>query len=153
MANRRITRDEAIEILKKGAYGVLSTASPDGTPYGVPMNYVYIEAENAIFFHCFIKGRKLENIRMNSRVSFAVVGRQEVLPDRFITHYESAVVSGTARIIEGDEEKRRWLRALCAGLAPEAVSRREEVIEKYLPAVSIIRMDIEEIRGKRNEDQ
>ena len=33
--DRSITNDEAITILNKAEYGVLSTVSPDGKPYGV----------------------------------------------------------------------------------------------------------------------
>lgn len=152
MPNRTIPYSEALEILKAGRYGVLSTVSADGEPYGVPVNYCYSEQENCIFFHCAKAGKKLDNIRVNGRVSFVVVGCEEVVPDRFITHYESAIVTGTARLVENEADIRARLVELCGKFAPTALSRREEVIERYLPAVAICEIKIESLTGKRNND-
>jgi len=41
--DRKITETEAFSILKKGEYGILSTTSPNGDPYGVPLNYCLID--------------------------------------------------------------------------------------------------------------
>jgi len=86
--------DEAdvIRLLEGQDYGVLSTASTDGYAYGVPLNYVYIN--NSIYFHCAVEGHKTDNITVNNKVSFCVVGEIEVLPDKFSTRYQSVIVFG-----------------------------------------------------------
>lgn len=152
MPNRAISTAEALELLKAGRYGVLSTSSAAGEPYGVPVNYCYSERENCIFFHCAKAGKKLDNIMANSRVSFVVIGREEVAPERFITHYESAVVTGRASIVTGEAEIVEKLLALCDRFAPGVVERRGEVIQKYLPAVAICKITVEAVTGKRNND-
>lgn len=38
-SDRAQSESTAVEILKKGSYGVLSTVGADGYPYGVPVNY------------------------------------------------------------------------------------------------------------------
>jgi len=48
--DRKISDEETFSILINGEYGVLSTVSNDGNPYGIPLNYCVIE--NEIFFHC-----------------------------------------------------------------------------------------------------
>lgn len=146
---RRIVDEEARALLKKQTYGVLSVVGEDGAPYGVPLNYFYAESENAIYFHCARSGRKIDAIGSESRVSFTVVGREEIDPLRFTTRYESVIAEGRASLVESDDEKRLRLRQLCDVLTPGA-ARRDEVIEAYLPRTAIVRIDIECISGKAN---
>ena len=106
---RKIRRDdratpasEAQQILQNGEYGVLSTVSADGQPYGVPVSYAYVG--NVIYFHCAPEGHKLDNLNGNHKVSFCVVGKTQVLPDKFATNYESVIVFGKAFEVTGDEK-------------------------------------------------
>ena len=46
--NRRMEELRAIEILKDSEYAVLSTSSKDNIPYGVAINYFYVEEENCL---------------------------------------------------------------------------------------------------------
>ena len=39
--DRGISHQEAVELLDKVEYGVLSTVDKNGQPYGVPLSYVY----------------------------------------------------------------------------------------------------------------
>lgn len=150
---RKMTQEDAYKILENGKYGVLSMAAKDGTPYGVPLNYFYIPEEHAIYFHCFIKGRKLDYLKENRRVSFVVIGQEEIIPEKFVTHYESIILTGCASFITEDEEKTRRLIQLCQALTPDSIERRDEVIKKQLAAVIIVKIEIEEITGKRNRDK
>lgn len=154
MAEQRgkMTQTQSKEILRQCTYGILSTCGEDGSPYGVPLNYFFREEENAIYFHCAKKGKKLDHIRKNDRVSFAVVAKEEIVQEQFTTHYQSVILEGRASIVEHDEEKKHLLRQLCEQLAPNAVERREEVIEKYLPAVCLVKIDIETLSGKNNRE-
>jgi nitroimidazol reductase NimA-like FMN-containing flavoprotein (pyridoxamine 5'-phosphate oxidase superfamily) len=90
--DRAITEEEAIALLNKAEYGVLSTVTENGKPYGVPLNFCIID--HRIYFHCAIEGQKIENIKQNESVSFCAVGNTEILPDKFGTKYESVIVSG-----------------------------------------------------------
>ena len=113
---REMTGPEARELLERGEYGVLSTRGADGAPYGIPLNYCIING--AIYFHCAVEGHKLENIAVDGRVSFCVVGKTEVLPEQFATRYESAIISGTATEVY-DEEKQLALEGLLAKYSAE----------------------------------
>lgn len=70
--DRAISSEEAMELLVRGEYGVLSLCDQDGQPYGVPLSYCVID--DGIYFHAATEGRKLDCIAENSKVSFAVVG-------------------------------------------------------------------------------
>lgn len=151
--NRTMSQEDAYKILGNGTYGVLSMSSKDGIPYGIPVNYFYVPEENAIFFHCFIKGRKLDYLTENNRVSFTVVGSEKIIQERLITHYDSVVLSGTASLITENEEKTRRLEQLCRILTPAMFGKTDAVIKQHLPAVTIVRIDILELTGKRNRDE
>jgi len=149
---RRMPDVDAKALLEAGTYGVLSTVDADGAPYGVPLNYVYLETENALFFHCAMKGLKTECIGHESRVCFTVVGRSEIDAARFTTRYSSVIVRGRASLVEGDDDKRLRLRQLCDALTP-GEPRRDKVIETWLPRVAIVRVDIESLSGKMNRGE
>ncbi|MDF2839594.1 MAG: transporter, partial [Clostridia bacterium] len=69
--DRQVSQDEALDILKKGEYGILSTSDAQNIPYGVPMSYAY--ADKYIYLHGATVGQKLDNIKANPKVSFCVV--------------------------------------------------------------------------------
>ncbi len=105
--NRRMEELRAIEILKDSEYAVLSTSSKDNIPYGVAINYFYVEEENCLYFHTKKIGTKIDNIKNNPNVSLFILGNQKVIPDRYITHYESVIVTGKASIILDEDEIRK----------------------------------------------
>ncbi len=146
----KLSDSAALEILKNGTYGVLSTAAPDGTPYGIPLNYVYVPEDSALYFHCAVKGRKMENLTANGRVSFAVVGNEQIAEAQLTTHFESVIVTGTASLITDDTEKRAKLARLCEVLAPSAVERSNTILSGPLPPVAVVKIAIGEISGKKH---
>jgi len=148
--DRKLSYSDSAAILRQCKYGILSTSTLDGVPYGVPVNYFYVPDDNAIYFHCAIKGRKIDNIITNNNVSFVVVGKEMIIEDRFSTQYESVIVTGTASLITDNEEKRSKLVQLCEELTP-AAEGRDEFILKYLPSTTIVKITINDISGKKNQ--
>lgn len=143
--DREMTEAETRELLERGEHGVLSTVSVDGAPYGVPLSYCVID--NGIYFHCALKGHKLENIAADSRASFCVVGATQVLPDKFSTRYESVIVSG--RVTEVfDGEKQEGLEGLVAKYSAEFREAGERYIASDGPKTRVFRIDIDAFSGK-----
>jgi uncharacterized protein len=143
--DRQITNAEARSILENGEYGILSTASISNEPYGVPVSYCSIDG--CIYFHCAIEGTKINNIEANPKVSFCVVGKTEVLPDKFGTRYESCIVQGTATEAFG-EEKRLALEGIVRKYSADFVSEGLEYIEKLTDKSRVFKISIESISGK-----
>ena len=79
--DRLLDQPEATELLRRGEYGILCMQRPEGGGYGVPLNYVWDEAD-AIYIHCAPEGRKLHCLRECDRVTFCIVGKTQVLPAR-----------------------------------------------------------------------
>ncbi|MFA9380509.1 MAG: pyridoxamine 5'-phosphate oxidase family protein [Acetanaerobacterium sp.] len=147
---RMTSRGDALAILSQGEYGVLCTASDDGQPYGVPLNYCYDEKDNCVYFHCAQTGEKLKMLARNSKVSFVVVTRAEVVPEKVDTRYESVIVTGRAVLIEDEAELLHALVLLCERLAPDMAKKIAGM--NCMPNVAIIRLTVDEITGKRNNE-
>jgi nitroimidazol reductase NimA-like FMN-containing flavoprotein (pyridoxamine 5'-phosphate oxidase superfamily) len=143
--DRQITPIEAYSILETGVYGILSTLSPEGEPYGVPLNYCLIGEK--IYFHCALEGEKIDNMDSCSRVSFCVVGTAEILPDKFSIRYESCIAKGAASESFG-EEKRAALEGLVKKYSAEYTPEGMAYIEKLDDRTRVFKIAIDSITGK-----
>jgi nitroimidazol reductase NimA-like FMN-containing flavoprotein (pyridoxamine 5'-phosphate oxidase superfamily) len=143
--DRALSDEQAAEILRKGEYGILSTVSTDGQPYGVPVSFVY--DDNALYFHCAVEGHKLENLTSNPRVSFCVVGATEILPDKFATRYESAIVFGKASELSGDE-KHAGLTQILKKYSADFLEKGEKYIHSDIEKTRVFKIEIESLSGK-----
>lgn len=147
-ADRLLSDEEALDILKKGEYGILATVDEDSQPYGVPVSYV--TGEGCLYYHnTNAGGTKNDNILANKKVSFTVVGDTKVLPDKFGTLFESAIVYGEAELVTDEEEKltafREFLGKYCQGFLTEG----EEYIKNAGPKADMVKITIKKITGKR----
>jgi len=143
--DRSIDREEAVKLLEKGEYGVLSAVGENGYGYGVPLNYVY--HEGSIYFHCAAEGSKLDNIRSNNKVSFCVVGNIEPIPEKFSYRYESVIVFGCAQEVH-DEEKMEALAALIKKYFSDNMEKGMEYIQRDSSKAKVIKITIEHMTGK-----
>jgi nitroimidazol reductase NimA-like FMN-containing flavoprotein (pyridoxamine 5'-phosphate oxidase superfamily) len=144
--DKEIGNDEAIQLLTKYEYGVLSTIGNNGQPYGVPLNYVY--KNNCIYFHCARVGHKIDNIKNNPKVSFCAIGDTKVLPSKFGTEYESVVVFGMASEVQG-VERYNALLWLLEKYSPDFIDEGKAYIEQKDKATKVMKIEVEHISGKR----
>jgi uncharacterized protein len=142
---RAIPKEEAIALLNKAEYGVLSTVAEDGKPYGVPLNFCIID--HCIYFHCAVEGQKIDNIKTNKSVSFCAVGSTEILPDKFVTRYESVIVSGEVEEVF-DVNKQIALEGLLYKYSPEFIDKGLEYIEGFKNKARVFKININELSGK-----
>lgn len=145
--DRLLDQPEAKELLRRGEYGILCMQRPEGGGYGVPLNYVWDEAD-AIYIHCAPEGRKLHCLRECDRVTFCIVGKTQVLPARFTTFYESILLDCRARTGLTAEERRRALDHLIGKYSPEYKTIGRQYVEKSFHRTEIIRLDILSWSGK-----
>ncbi len=143
--DKQITLEEAQTLLTVSEHGIMSTVDSDGQPYGVPLNYVYIN--EAIYFHCALSGHKIDNIENNSKVSFCVVGDIKILPADFSTNFVSAVVFGVASEAL-EEERYDALLALLEKYSPDFLEEGRKYIEKLDKVTKVVKIDIQQISGK-----
>ncbi len=146
--DRAISQQEAMAVLQKAEYGILSIASLDGKPYGVPLNYCVIN--DAIYFHCADEGRKLDILSRNNSVSFCSIGATKVLPETFGMKYESAIVSGKAEEVTGNE-KQSALEGILKKYSSPFFNEGLEYIKTNIAKTRVYKIIIQSITGKARE--
>lgn len=145
-AKRKLSQEQAIELLRSGEFGVLSTVCDDGLPYGIPLNYA-VDGTYTVYFHGAKTGQKLDNLRTNNRACLTVVPTATVDEDGVTTRYESVMAFGTAAVVTDETEKRRALALLLEKFSP---STKETYIDKFIADTAVVRLEIEYISGKAN---
>lgn len=143
--DRLMTDAEALMLLEKGEYGILSTADADGQTYGTPVSYVFSGKD--IYLHSACTGTKLDNIKANPKVCFTVVGATKVLPSEFATEYESVMAFGEAAIAE-DEEKRFALSEIVKKYSPDFLLEGDAYILANLNNCVVVKIAVAEFSGK-----
>ena len=144
-SERELSKEEAMEILLQGEYGILSTTGENGIPYGVPVSYAV--KGKKIYFHCAKGvGHKVENMYYQEQVCFTVVGKTKILPEKFSTCYESVIVFGRAREIFLGKEIA--LMALIEKYSPDYLEKGKRYIEKDAGKTGVYEITIEKISGK-----
>ncbi|MGH4138443.1 pyridoxamine 5'-phosphate oxidase family protein [Clostridium sp.] len=148
-AMRRIERKmndiEVMDLLKTGEYGILSTCGENNQPYGIPLCYVIIDKN--IYFHCAGVGTKLDNISVNDKVSFTVVGKAKVLQDQFSMSYESVIAFGRATMLV-EEEKYEPLMEFIRKYSPEFIEEGQLYIDKAKEKTTLVKIEIYSLSGK-----
>jgi nitroimidazol reductase NimA-like FMN-containing flavoprotein (pyridoxamine 5'-phosphate oxidase superfamily) len=148
--DRLLDSVDAVELLRTGEYGILSMVEFIGKEtggYGIPINYAW-DGENAIYFHCAPEGHKLNCLKANSKVSFCVIGRTNVISNKFTTAYESIIVRGTVSIELTDEERMKALILILDKYSPDDKEIGIKYAEKSFHRTNVMRLDITEVSGK-----
>lgn len=145
---QQLSQAETEEILKNGVTGVLAVHGDGGYPYAVPVNYVYKDGK--IYFHGARAGHKFDAIARDDKVSFCVIDRDEVVPEKLTTAYRSAIVFGRARLLEG-EETLQAAYELGMRFLPDP-DRVNAEIEKDLPRLACFEIVPERVTGKAGKE-
>ena len=140
------TQEEAVMILNQCTNGVLSVSGDDGYPYGVPVSHVYDDGK--LYFHCAGEGHKLEAIRKNPKVSFTVVGADNIAPDKFTTLYKSVVAFGKAYVIDDDARKREVLEKILSKYSSDFMESGMKYINNMWEKTYVVEIEIEHMSGK-----
>ncbi len=147
--DREITDLKDIEgILGRGF--VCHLGLTDGArAYIVPLNYAYMD--NAIYIHSASEGKKIDMMKANNNVCFQIdintndIERRGDEPCEWGTKFECIMGTGKARFLEDPKEKCAALNLIVGRYA----KRKFEFPESEVSATTVIKIEIEEISGKR----
>ena len=152
-ADRQTSQEQALAILQRADYAILSLVDPDGEPYGVPLSFVLDTEHNEILFHAARGvGRKLDCIAAHQEMSLpahcTIVTDVQTLPEKFSTEYASVMISGPVDLLEDPESKMKALLLLALKYSPDYMDKAESYARNYVDKVDIIRLKITELTGK-----
>lgn len=144
--NQQLTTEECIRILENGTSGVLAVAGDDDYPYAVPLSYAY--KDGALWFHGALTGHKIDAIERCSKVSFCVIDKDDVVPEKLTTVYRSVIAFGKAYVLDDERKIAQGARIIGEKYLPGMHDRIESEIAQSMPKLNVIRMDIEHMTGK-----
>ena len=122
----------------------------DNEPYVVPMNYGYRmeEGKLTLYLHSAVKGKKLDMIRSNPNVFFALdCGRKPFegkVACQYGLSYSSVMGRGTACIVEDLEEKKKAMSILMKTQTEKDFTFEDRLVS----IVAVIRIDVAEFTAK-----
>ena len=124
----------------------------EGTPYVVPLNYGYHFSDNGLLtlvFHSAKEGRKLDILRKNNRVCFAITNegapQQTDTPCNSGYYYASLIGNGTVHFPEDPTEKARALSLL----VKHQTGREAHFTNEQIETVCVFKIGSTDYTGKR----
>ena len=143
-----LSPDATKEVLKKAPRGVLALNGDDGYPYGLPLNYVYDEDNNVLYFHGTKTGYKIDCIEKSPKASFTALLEEGVSDDGWSKNVSSVVAYGLLEEIEDSDFARDALVKLAQKYYPS-----EDLIEENIKAnfknTKMLAFHINYMTGKR----
>ena len=133
-ADRAISREDALAVIDRCAYGTLSLIATDGTP----------------FFHSAMAGLKVNSLRENPQVCLLFVENPTIYEKGLTTLYTSTVVRGKVTEVTDFDEKRRALRLLCDRFVPSLTKEETGCVETGPKSTGVWCIEIESVTGKQN---
>ena len=147
---RQVTDEKQImAILDAGKVMHLGLAV-DNEPYVVPMNYGYTHENGKLvmYLHSAVRGKKLDMIRANPKVFFAIdcdrVPFEGKLPCQYGMVYSSVMGKGIATLVDDVEEKMKAMTVLMKTQTGKDFTFNEKLVS----IVTVIRIDVEEYTAK-----
>ena len=144
--NKAISEEACIELLKNQKRGVLSVLGDDDYPYAVPLSFIYLNGK--LYFHSAKNGHKIDAVRNYEKASFFVIDRDQIVPEKFTTHYRSVIAFGKVRLIEEVEEMRSIATALAMKYSGDFAEQIPNEFKAYVNNLVIIEMTIEHMTAK-----
>ena len=143
----KISDEECMEILKNEPRGVLSLIGDDDYPYGMPMNFLYIPEDNAIYFHGGKKGHKIDAIMKNNKASFCTYDSGFRKHGEWSLNIKSVIAFGRIEMIDDIGETERISRLLSYKFTDDE-DYIEAEIEHDLKRTLCFALKIEHMTGK-----
>ncbi len=147
--NQALTQEECEQILNEGKTGIMAVLGDNDYPYTIPLNYIYLNSK--IYFHCAKTGHKIDSIKKHNKVSFCVINKDEVIPEKFGTDYRSVVAFGKARIME-ENEFMPAIQAFTKKYCPFDDGIIQKEIDRELKLLCMVEIEIDHLTGKQAID-
>ncbi|MCL2857429.1 MAG: pyridoxamine 5'-phosphate oxidase family protein [Oscillospiraceae bacterium] len=144
-SEKALPESEMLDIMNRAEYGVLSTTSENGYPYGVPVNFLFLDG--SIYFHSALEGHKLDNIALGNKASFCVVTDVSLMADTFNTKYRSVISFGKVSEVYGGKKQEIYVKII-EKFSKGYIEAGMKYIEKAGPKARLFRIEVEHMTAK-----
>ena len=148
-ARGRYEKDAVFEILDAARTGHVGFVV-EGRPFVVPT--LYGRKDEILYLHGATTSRMLQQLQQGIPVCLTVTHEDGLVLARSVFHhsmnYRSAMVFGTARLVEEDEEKMESLRVITERMLPGRWDEARLPNAKELKATTVLALEIETASAK-----
>lgn len=144
--------DLSKELLLKERRGVIAFSGDNGFPYAIPINYLYCEDDNKIYFHGSRIGYKVDLLNKNNNVCFTVYGNEEIKDEKWAPYMSSVVVFGECSMINDQDKAFELLKRFASKYYPNKQMIDEE-IHKSFKGVAMYEINIKHLSGKKIQEK
>lgn len=145
-AERQLSQQDTLAILKRGDHGTLSVNGDDGYPYATPVNYILVD--DKLYIHSAPYGYKMECLERSRKCCFSAIISSQIIPSKFTAAFESVVMTGDVVMVEDQAEKRAALEAFVTQKHPGFEDVGFKMIEKQIDKTAVLRIDALSMTGK-----
>lgn len=148
----QISDEAAKELLRTSRRGVFAVNGDDGYPYAIPINFLYDEDAQKIYFHGSRAGHKVDSLRACDKVCFTVYGNETIKDEPWAPYMQSVVVFGRCRLLESGEESLALVKRFAMKYYPDESLVDIEIAEGG-KAVQMYEITIEHYSGKEVQER
>lgn len=146
--DRVMSEQDAEQLLRSGEYGFLAMQAEEGGGYGIPLTYAWDAERNAVYIHGAPEGRKLRCLAAEPRVSFCIVGHTQILPEQYVTEYQSLLLFGRATAELDEAERAHALELILQKHCAHMLEAGRAFAAAALHRTRAIRIDIDSWSAK-----
>lgn len=144
--------EEAKKLLHNSRRGVLAVSGDDSYPYAIPVNYLYDEENQKIYFHGARSGHKADAIKNCDKVCFTVIGNEMVKKEAWAPFLQSVVIFGRCHLVMEQSAAMVLLKRFAMKFYPDE-SMVDEEIAVSGPAAQMYEIEIEHLCGKEVQER
>lgn len=142
-----INIDEVKALLHNSRRGVLAMNGENGYPYAIPINYVYDEEAQKIYFHGARAGYKVDALRACDKICFTVYGNETIKEEPWAPFMQSVVIFGRCHLVEAGERATALLKKFAMKYYPNEQTVDVEIAHAG-KVTQIFEIEIEHFSGK-----
>lgn len=144
--------EEAKKLLHQSRRGVLAVNGDNNYPYAIPVNYLYDEENQKIYFHGSRAGHKVDAIKNCDKVCFTVIGNETIKKETWAPFLQSAVIFGRCHLIQDQSIAMALLKKFAMKFYPSE-SMVDEEIAVFKKATQMYEIEIEHLSGKEVQER
>ena len=146
--DREITDRSEMESIIRSAKTMYMALAENNTPFLVPLHFAF--DGTVLYFHSAKAGTKIEMLKRNQAVCFAIsdyLGVEESeFPCDFEARHRTVIGMGKASFVNTDAEKIKALDLIVAKFTEKTFTYPQAKLD----ATMVVRIEIESLKGKRH---
>lgn len=139
-------------LLQNSRRGILAVNGDDGYPYAIPINFIYDQKSNKIYFHGACVGHKVDSLKASDKICFTVYGNETIKKEPWAPFLQSIVLFGRCHLLEPGENTTAILKKFAMKYYPSEQLVDEE-ITRALKAVQVFEIVIEHMSAKEIQER